>query len=160
MQPQTRHLIEDFLYREATLLDTYQFQAWLDLFSPDGQYLVPPMDMRDAEPEQALYLVDDDYKRLSSRVKQLLSGKTFSENPFSRTRRSVTNVQVEKSGAADIRVMANFIIHRFRHERVDTYVGRYDHVLREEGGKFLFRRRKSILDHQALRPQGKLSIIL
>ena len=33
--------IEQFLYREARLLDTQQFEAWLDLFTEDACYWVP-----------------------------------------------------------------------------------------------------------------------
>ena len=33
--------ITDFIYREAELLDTMQWQAWLDLFHPEGRYWMP-----------------------------------------------------------------------------------------------------------------------
>lgn len=32
----TEKTITDFIYREAELLDTMQWQAWLDLFHPRG----------------------------------------------------------------------------------------------------------------------------
>jgi p-cumate 2,3-dioxygenase beta subunit len=158
--PVTRDTVETFLYREAALLDEWKLEQWLGLFTKDGQYLVPPMDVRDQDPEVALHLVDDDYARLQSRVKQLLSGKTYSEAPFSRTRRIVSNALIELLDGGRIRVMANFMVNRFRHERIDTYIGRYDHVLVEEAGELRFRVRRAILDLQALRPHAKLSIIL
>ena len=150
--PVTREAVETFLYREAALLDDWKLQEWLGLFAKDGQYLVPPMDVRDQDPELALHLVDDDYGRLQSRVKQLLSGKAYSENPVSRTRRTVSNVLFEAQGGS-IRVQANFIVHRFRHERIDAYIGRYDHTLVEEGGELRFRKARGkgiALEHKAL----------
>ena len=156
----TRELIETFLYREAALLDAWRLQEWLELFTPEAVYLVPPLDARDLPPEQALYLVADDYSRLNSRVKQLLKGNAHSEDPASRTRRAVTNVLYEVQADGTINVNANFIIHRVRRELIDVYMGRYEHVLVSAAGKLRFRLRKSILDLEALRPQGKVSIII
>ena len=156
----TRELIETFLYREAALLDAWRLQEWLELFTPEAEYLVPPLDARDLPPEQALYLVADDYSRLNSRVKQLLKGNAHSEDPASRTRRAVTNVLYEVQADGTINVNANFIIHRVRRELIDVYMGRYEHVLVSAAGKLRFRLRKSILDLEALRPQGKVSIII
>ena len=33
--------VEQFLYHEARLLDTGQFEAWLDLFTEDATYWLP-----------------------------------------------------------------------------------------------------------------------
>jgi len=60
-----------------------------------------------------------------------------------------------------VHVDANFAVFRMRSGILDTYVGHYRHVLeRSDGGAFLYAIRKSILDLDALRPQGKVSIIL
>ena len=45
----TRQEIEEFLYQEAELLDTWQMQAWADLFSADGTYVIPPIGSPDAD---------------------------------------------------------------------------------------------------------------
>jgi p-cumate 2,3-dioxygenase beta subunit len=60
-----------------------------------------------------------------------------------------------------VHVEANFVIFRSRNGILDTYVGHYRHILEPdpESG-FRFVRRLSILDLDALRPQGKVSIIL
>lgn len=155
-----RETIETFLYREAQLLDAWRLREWLELFTPDAEYLVPPLDARDAPPEVALYMVADDHARLTSRVKQLLKGNAHAEDPPSRTRRSVTNVLYDVRPDGTIRVDANFVIHRVRNEILDIYVGRYEHTLVAAGGALRFKLRKSILDLDALRPQGKISIIL
>ena len=33
--------VAEFLYHEARLLDTHQFDAWLELFTEDATYWVP-----------------------------------------------------------------------------------------------------------------------
>lgn len=160
MRAVTRPEIEDFLYREAALLDRWEVAEWLKLFTEDSEYLVPPLDAREMGPEQALYLVADDYSRLCSRVKQFIKGTTHAENPGSRTRRAITNVMIALQADGSLRVDANFVIHRFRRELMDVYVGRYEHVLVRHDGKIKFKLRKAILDLEALRPQGKVSIII
>lgn len=155
-----REAIETFLYREAALLDAWRLEAWLELFTPEAEYLVPPLDVRDAPPEVALYMVADDLARLRSRVSQLLKGNAHSESPPSRTRRSVTNVLFEQRADGSVRVDANFVIHRVRREMLDVYIGRYEHTLVTVDGALKFKLRKSVLDLDALRPQGKISIVL
>jgi len=43
---------------------------------------------------------------------------------------------------------------------MDTYVGRYEYTLVQRDGRLKIRARKAILDLEALRPHGKVSIIL
>jgi p-cumate 2,3-dioxygenase beta subunit len=152
--------VEDFLFTEAALLDTWDLEAWLALFTEDGGYLVPSLDAPDATPEESLYLISDDRARLGSRVKQLLGRHAWAENPVSRTRRLVSNVRIRHDDGETVRVTANFAVYRVRHEMVDTYVGRYEHELVRTGAGLRFRVRKAILDLEALRPHGKVSFIV
>jgi p-cumate 2,3-dioxygenase beta subunit len=59
----------------------------------DARYLVPPLDMSDADHRDTSFLIADDRRTLASRVRQLLSGTTWAENPRSRTRGLITNVR-------------------------------------------------------------------
>ena len=79
--------IEQFLSHEAALLDEWRLEEWLALMAPDACYLVPPLDAPDADHRDTLFLIADDRRTLASRVRQLLSGTTWAENPRSRTRR-------------------------------------------------------------------------
>jgi benzoate/toluate 1,2-dioxygenase beta subunit len=38
----SQHDVEQFLYRQSELLDTKRWQDWIDLFTPDGIYWMPP----------------------------------------------------------------------------------------------------------------------
>ena len=40
--PSTHHQVEQFLYRQAELLDSKNWQQWIDLFADDGVYWMPP----------------------------------------------------------------------------------------------------------------------
>src|SRR5437667_9190364 len=121
--------IEEFLIQEAALLDEWRLEEWLALMAEDARYLVPPLDMPEADHRDTLFLIADDRRTLASRVRQLLSGITWAENPRSRTRRLVTNVRLLQVADDAAHVTANFAVWRFQHEQTDVYVGRYLHVL-------------------------------
>jgi p-cumate 2,3-dioxygenase subunit beta len=152
--------VEDFLYREAELLDSWQLEAWLKLFDDPCEYSIPPTDMPDADPERHTFLVHDDRFLLEQRVSSLLTKTAHAEWPHSRTRHLVSNVQASEDEGG-VRVKAGFAVFRMRYDLVDTYVGSYrHHLIRNADGELLFRHRKAVLDLESLFPQAKISIIL
>jgi p-cumate 2,3-dioxygenase beta subunit len=151
--------VEDFLFFEADLLDRWLLDEWLTLFDDPCQYLVPPTGLPDAVSGHDAFLVHDDRKLLGQRVASLQKRSAHAEWPHSKTRRLITNVRVSVSDE-ELRVFANFTVHRVRSAQVATYIGRYEHRLIEKDSRLLFRQRAAILDLDALRPEGKISIIL
>ena len=152
--------IERFFVDEAALLDEWRLEEWLSLFAEDARYLVPSLDQPQSDHRTALFLIADDRKTLASRVRQLLSGQTWAENPRSRTRRLVANFRILDESADSVTTTANFAVWRFQHEATDVYVGRYVNVLVRADAGLMFRERRVILDLETLRPHGKLSFIL
>ncbi|WP_217575043.1 aromatic-ring-hydroxylating dioxygenase subunit beta [Streptomyces sp. GbtcB7] len=153
--------VERFLYEEAELLDQWRLHEWLELFTPEGHYLVPSTDLPDGDPAKDLFLVQDDRFLLEQRVNSLLTRAAHAEYPHSRTRRLVGNVRVSERADATLDLRANFVVYRVRSGALDTYIGQYRHVLeRQQGGGFRFVERKAVLDLDALRPHGKVSINL
>ena len=161
----TRTQIEDFLYREAALLDTWKLMEWADLFTEDGEYLIPSTDLPDGDPANTLFLVYDDHHRLVERAKRLLKKSAHAEFPPSRLRRIIGNVMVEapRNGQENgtVRVTCSFAVFRSRLQRADLYPGHsiYDLVVGGPAG-FRIRRKRAVLDSDDLRDQGKVSIIL
>lgn len=153
--------VEDFLYDEADLLDEWRLHEWLAFFSAEGRYLVPATDKPDGDPLRDLFLIQDDRFLLEQRVNSLLTRAAHAEYPHSRTRRLISNIRASAREDGRVDVSANFAVFRVRNAVVDTYMGRYEHVLeRAAGGGFSFVVRKAVLDLDALRPHGKVSIIL
>lgn len=152
--------VEDFLYVEADLLDEWRLHEWLALFAESGRYLIPSTDKPDGDPTKDLFLVQDDRFLLEQRVNSLQTRAAHAEYPHSRTRRLVTNARATETEDGTIDVRANFAVFRARNGVVDTYFGRYVHVLERADESFRFLTRTSILDLDALRPHGKVSIIL
>jgi p-cumate 2,3-dioxygenase subunit beta len=159
--PDVVRSVEQFLYEEAELLDQWRLLEWLALFTAGGEYLIPATDKPDGDPNYDLFMVQDDRFLLEQRVNSLLTRAAHAEYPHARTRRLITNVRVSEGAEGRLAVLANFAVYRIRSGRMDTYIGQYRHVLeREEDGAFRFITRKAVLDLDALRPQGKVSIIL
>lgn len=154
----TRQVVEDFLYAEAALLDNWQLDDWLALFTDTCRYVVPSTDLPGGDPDRDVVLVDDNREMLEARVERLKSRFAYREYPWSRTRRLVTNVRVREVGE-DIHVFANFVVHRFRHGAA-TYVGSYEYVLVRQGEHLRIRSRRAVLDNEVLDEHGAVSIIL
>jgi p-cumate 2,3-dioxygenase beta subunit len=160
VQDITRSVIEDFLYAEAALLDEWRLHEWLELLTEDATYEVPSTDTPDGDAKTTLFIIADSAERIRSRVHQLMGKFAWAENPPSRTRRLISNVRIRDIDGDTIRVTANFAVYRMRLELIDTYIGRYEYTLMLRDGMLKIHQRRAILDLEALRPHGKVSIIL
>ena len=158
----TRAEVEDFLYREAALLDEWRLDEWLTLLTDDAVYRVPSNDAPpNADPASTLFLIADDIHRIRGRVARLKDPHAHAEFPHSRTRRLLANVRITKMVSDTIFVEANFTVHRFRrNERIATFVGRYGYRLRAVGGELRIAYREAILDSEELGSLGAVSFIL
>lgn len=153
--------VEDFLFEEAALLDNWKLDQWLALFTPDAEYQVPSTDLsKDADPHDSLFYIADDFERLEQRVLRLKKRTMWSEQPRSKTRHLLSNVRILESGGAEIRLEAAFAVYRTKWGHTDLYVGAYDYLLRRTPEGLRIRRKRSVLDLDGLRPQGRVSILL
>jgi p-cumate 2,3-dioxygenase beta subunit len=152
--------VEDFIVREAAMLDEWRLDDWFALFTEDARYMVPATDMPTADPKETLTIINDDIVRLRGRVERLKSRHAHREFPWSRTRRFITNVRIKDKIGEEIVVNASFLVYRIRSGQVDPLIGSYVYTLRRVDGALKIAGRKAVLDLEALRPQGTLSIIL
>jgi p-cumate 2,3-dioxygenase beta subunit len=166
--------VEEFLYEEAALLDSWRLDDWLALFTPDARYEVPSTDRPGGGPADALMLVSDTRAMIAARVKRLNSRKAHREFPWSRTRRIIGNVRIGSHNGAglgeatppdppdknqDLEVAANFAVYRSRRD-ISVYMGQYRYLLVRDGDSFKIRFRRAELDVETLDAHGTLSIIL
>jgi 3-phenylpropionate/cinnamic acid dioxygenase small subunit len=163
--------VEQFLYREARMLDERRFRDWLDLFTDDLRYLMVNRSNRypkhskalaildperyvedDIGREDELAILDETKETLNSRIDRLDTGMAWAEDPPSRTRHIVVNIEVEPTAeASEIRVYSNFIVYRSRAgTEEDFYVGARQDVLRLVDGVWKIAHRKLVLDQNVL----------
>jgi p-cumate 2,3-dioxygenase beta subunit len=163
----TREEVEDFLYREAALLDEWRLDEWVALLTDDAKYRVPSNDAPSGDPADTLFLIADDIQRIRGRVARLKDPHAHAEFPHSHTRRLVSNVRIvpgTNSGEfvpGTIFVEANFVVYRFRRGGQESaYVGRYRYALRRVEGELRIALREAILDSEELGRLGAVSFIL
>ncbi len=158
-KPTLREQVEDFLFKEAALLDDWRLDDWVGLFTEDGRYVVPTTDLPEGNPQRDLVFIDDDITRLRARAVRLNSRHAHREYPWSRTRRFVPNVRVEETSDREISVTANVMVYRFRSGEGAPYVGSIDYLLRRDGEDLRIAYRRAVLDLEALSWHGAVSII-
>ena len=148
-----------FYIQEAWLLDERKFTEWLDLFTEDVLYFMPRRKNvsrrelhREVTPLGDLALFEDDKRYLEMRVARLDTGMAWAEDPPSRTRHLIANIEVEGAdGASELTVYSNFLVYRSRSEtEQDVYVGARRDVLRRVDGEWRIARRRIILDQNVL----------
>lgn len=156
----TREQVEDFLFMEASMIDEWRLEEWLDLFTLDCVYEIPATDTPHLDPGRSWSLIHDRRTMLEQRVIRLKKPEAHAEFPHSLVSHMVGNVRILAETEGSVLVTANFIINRSKAGKLDTYVGRYEYDLVPEKSTFKIRHKKAILAHNRLAPQGKISFII
>ena len=96
---------------------------------------------------------NDDKTFLRARVERLRSSLAHAEQPPSRLRYFVSNVEIDELGGDEIGVRCNLMVYQSRLERTEvSYMGRREDRLRRVNGSWCIAIRKVILD-QTLVPR-------
>ena len=156
--------VEAFLYHEANLLDDRRYEEWLDLLTDDVRYWVPmrrnvkfgELEREFTREGQDINWFDEGKATLTQRVRQILTGVHWAEEPLSRLSHLVTNVEVldaspTPADAAEVSLRCRFIIYRNRVEtETDLLVGRREDSLRRVDGEWQIAKRQVFLDQNVL----------
>ena len=154
--------VEEFLYREAGLLDERKLEEWFALCTDDIHYWMPirrTMQAKDIANEftkpGGMAFFDDDKKTLGMRVQRLSQRGAWAEDPPSRTRHIVTNVRILSVDGNEISVASNFMLYRTRLDsEEDSWIGRREDLLRRENGALKLARRHVYLDQTVILSQN------
>jgi 3-phenylpropionate/cinnamic acid dioxygenase small subunit len=169
--PDLLRRVEQFYYREARLLDERLYPQWLALLSPDIRYLMPsrfvPLARSSAQPPERIHAVENElsdygpdalplreerYGHLAQRVERALKPNAWAENPPPRTRRFVTNVEVQPLAGGAVRAFSNLQLFHSQHGRADyLFAGQRRDRLEAADGSFRIAEREVILDSDLIR---------
>lgn len=138
------HDAQQFLYREARLMDTHAYEAWLALWARDAHYWIP-CNADDYDTSRHVSLVNEDRAGLEDRVRRLLSGAHYAQDPRSRLSRVVSNVELEDVAADELVVHSTFNLSAHRRGRIDVVAGRVVHRLVREDGDVRISAKKVVL---------------
>ena len=132
---QLQHDVEQFLYRQAELLDTRQWQAWIDLFTPDGIYWMPPdASYKTWDGQPAIFA--EDKNLMNVRRGRVLHPDAWSQRPLWGTNHVVSNVVIEKTTKTEVHVKSRFHMMELRRDDVRHFAGSYQHTLVKAKGGF------------------------
>lgn len=163
---EVRRLCEDFLYREAELLDNDDAPGWLEMLSPELSYRVPAQAHGEAGYSDRPLLaggayLEETYASLRVRVERLATGHAWSEQPRARTCRLVTNVRPGPRTRSSVGVRSNFFTYRTQPDGPghDLLCGERRDLLVVDGGRLLLAERVVLLTPTVLNTLS-LSLVL
>ncbi len=156
-----------FYIREAWLLDERKFKEWLDLFTDDVLYFMPRrknVPRRESSRELTeigdLAILEEDKRYLAMRVARLDTGMAWAEDPPSRTRHVVGNLEATPLENGEVSARTAFLVYR-SHLETDAQLlsGCRQDVLRKVDGAWKVAKRTIVLDANVLLDKN-LSVFL
>ena len=126
--------IEQFIYREARYADEHDYDSWESLWTDDALYWVPAGTSRQ-DPEHQVSVIYDNRRRISTRLKQLRTGKRYAQSPPSNLRRTISNIEILESDSPDVLVGANFVLFESKPRGIEMWAGRITYRLRWVDGE-------------------------
>jgi len=156
-----------FYIREAWLLDERKLKEWLDLFTDDVLYFMPRRknvprreSQRELTPLGDLAILEEDKRYLEMRVARLDTGMAWAEDPPSRTRHLIGNLEATPLKNGEVQTKTAFLVYR-SHLETDHQLlsGSREDLLRKVNGAWKVARRTIVLDANVLLDKN-LSVFL
>lgn len=154
--------VEQFLFREARLADENDYDGWEALWTDDALYWVP-VDGEGEHPRTHVSIIYDNRNRISTRMKQVKTGKRYAQAPPSNLRRILGNIELlggreSATGEVDLEVGANFMVLESKARATNLWGGRTTYRLRRVDGAIRLVYKKVVLvdNEQALPTLGFL----
>lgn len=141
----------DLLYREGHALDTQRWDDWLALYCEDAVFWMPAWkgehELVDAPDSEVSLMYYTARAGLEDRVWRVRSGLSTASAPLLRTSHGITGVVVVGAADTGVEVHANWTCHTFnlRDFAQHVFFGRYEFMLRQEGGVWKIAKKKIVL---------------
>jgi 3-phenylpropionate/cinnamic acid dioxygenase small subunit len=154
-----RREVEDFIFHEAELADTHQFDAWFELWTQDALYWIPANE-DDYDPKRHVSIVYEDLEKIETRLFRLKGKRAHAQQPKSRLARVVSNIRMESGDKRDeVAAVANFVLGEVRTNRQEVWLGRVRYVLRRVDGRLKMVQKKVMLLGSDM-PIGNLTFVI
>ncbi len=124
--------VEQFLYRQAELLDGKHWQAFIDLFDDQGVYWMPVL-REQTEWEGSPSIFAEDKLMMEIRKGRVSHPNAWSQAPMWETNHLVSHVAIESVTATTIQVRSRFHMMELRRDSVRHFGGSYRHTLVRDG---------------------------
>src|SRR5215468_6513282 len=129
--------VEHLLFAQAEALDDKRWQAFIDLFTADGMYWMPPAPHYttwDGVPS----IFYEDRNLMTVRMKRVTHPHAWSQSPMWGTSHLVSNVAIEREDprTGEIIVRSRFHMMEFRRDASRHFAGTYRHQLVHANGAY------------------------
>lgn len=141
--PVDRTALERFLYYEARLMDDHRYDEWLKLWDEDATYWLP-CNADDIDPTRNVSIIYDRRGQLRNRIQRLKETLWLKEQA-PRLKRVVSNIEIEESAAAELKVSANFILTELHRHQQFLWAGTSLYNLVPSDGTFKIKFKKVLL---------------
>ena len=141
-----RERVLRLLHRASSTLDDRRYRDWIELFTSSGRYIA--ISAENFENRWPLAVIDDNRSSMLDRAEMI--EKYWSIEP-SRTRRTVSNVEIDAVDNETIKVRSVFVVYvtsptgQVEIQATGTY---YDDIAHSDGWRF--RRRTAVHDNDLL----------
>lgn len=116
-----------FVHREAHLLDSRQWDEWLECYSPQVKFWMPAWDDDDtltSDPAREISLIYYASRRgLEDRVFRLRTERSGASSPQPRTTHNISTLEVLEEGEDYAELRFNWHTLSYRYKNVDSYFG-------------------------------------
>ena len=128
---ETQRAVEQFLYRQAELLDEKRIEEWMALFAEDGWYWMPAeADQVEGDGEPNIFW--EDQGLMLMRNARNTHPRAHSQAPHNRLNHVVSNVIIEsENGNGDIIVRSRFHCEEYFRYQIRAFSGKYRHLLKK-----------------------------
>lgn len=140
--------VTQFIYREARLQDEHRYEDWEVLWADDGVYWVPA-NGEGTDPDLEMSILYDNRSRIGLRVRQLLTGRRYSQTPQSGLRRLVSNIEILETSGDTVTVGCNALIYESNYKGETLWASRNQYVLRHVAGDFRMTMKKVVFVNNA-----------
>lgn len=125
-----------FLWEEGDMLDNELYAEWLNLWHPDGRYIVP-IDPKETDFANTLNYANDDATMRAMRVRRLTGGESISTSPEPRTIRMNSRFRILQDDGETVSVRCAQFLTDFRKENARQYAANLSYQLQRHEGSFL-----------------------
>ena len=130
MSADTQRAVEQFLYRQADILDQRRWDEWLELFTKDGRYWMPA-DEEHTTGDGVPTIFYEDQFLMDMRIQRLNHPRAHSQRPKNKTSHVVSNVVIvdddDKTG--EVIARSKFFVAEYRNDEMRYFAGSYRHHL-------------------------------
>ena len=134
--------IEQFLYREAALLDQPDLDSWVALFTEDGSYWIPAAEGQ-SDPLNHVSHIYDDRVMMEIRRRNFVHPRAASKEWPVRCSHLLGNIRLQgRNDAGDLVVTANFHVIMWYREEQRCFAGTSEHHLVPAGDDYRIRHKR------------------